>query len=201
MLVGVHGKQRASRPALSPNFVANKRAMHLVLLSFVLRKRFNVQQITKAQQDEQSTKHQVQKTKSNPRRMRMELHSLYGRGSGFESRWPPIHFGLKISDCRLITHERFFQSEIQNPKSAIHYGAIAQWIEHANVVSSKFCRRTFSRCEYHNAVETVSNSDYRQPLIRVSSCDFVDRLIQSEKSYPRASHEITPTKFQDKLEP
>jgi hypothetical protein len=48
--------------------------------------------------------------------------------------------------------------------------------------------------------ETGQNSDYRQFLVRVISCDFVDRLLRSEKSDPRASHEITPTKSQGKLD-
>ena len=42
--------------------------------------------------------------------------------------------------------------------------------------------------------ETVSkNSDRRQSLVRVNSCDFVDRLLRSEKRSTK-SHEITPTK-------
>ena len=63
-------------------------------------------------------------------------------------------------------------------------------------------RQRIQLCCVRDPLDTrlVPNSDSGQFLIRVISCDFVDRLIRSWKRDPRASHEITPTKFPDKLE-
>ena len=44
------------------------------------------------------------------------------------------------------------------------------------------------------------NSDYLSFLCLLFRVMGVDRLLRSEKGDPRASHEITPTKHQDKLE-
>src|SRR4029078_16364 len=46
-------------------------------------------------------------------------------------------------------------------------------------------RQSWNWSQYHLAVETVSSSDYCKVFVRVISCDFVDRLIRSEKSDQR----------------
>jgi hypothetical protein len=48
-------------------------------------------------------------------------------------------------------------------------------------------------------IRLCQNSKYRQFLVRVISCGFVDRLLSSGKSDPRASHEITRTKSRGKF--